>query len=1178
MKKITNANHKPKLMKIRGYLLLVFILSFFFTNAQDIVYSFDTDTEDWINIGGTTVVTQSEGNLSVAGDIGNFGGTRLNAQIDLVGSEYTTVELEIKNSTDINTFQLLSFLSGGSNMGSAGKTDFDVTNDGEFQTITVDIPASPNSDGKITRLGIRSKGDPASGESFLINKLTIKSVEAVEYTYDAFVENPNFDDVNGTLGNWSMIGSGGSFAVSSDANSGSQAAEFTFDAAITASVPTLFNNYRGTIDPAVDNTESVTITWDMKYTTTDPSVDVDTQVAPRWRMNKASGGGDRITYGSYKTATKDWATYTVTRTLSNTADEDYDNIELGLNPKLGDAGVTLLIDNITTSITNTTYDGRITFTGTTDTDWNTAANWSENSVPTAEDIVAIEDVANAPVISGTTGVTIKNLIISGSDGLTIDSGGSLIVTGTSDGKINYNRSLPTSNWYLVSSPVEGETIQNLISNNSFEVGGGDKIGLSSYDTSTDNWSYSLSSSTGTISSGSGYSVNLSEAIEDVSYNFNGDLEGWTSSGAGTLSVSATELNLDGDIGGFTQILSPALSLNANEFNQLELVVSNTTNISNGLRIVNYETGNSASADGGLTNFTLNTDGAEQTILIDIPATPAANSGVITQLGIQFRGNPAAGEYIKLNSVTIKASPQSSYDNGFGQNPNFDDVSGTLGNWSMTGSGGTFAVNTTGGVSGSQAAEFTFDAAIPSGFPTLYNNYRSPVTPVLNSSENVTVSWDMKYTDNPTNEQVQVAPRWRMNMASGGTGDRTGYGENRDATDSWASYTMTAPISNFEGETYDDIELGMSVKLGATGVKVLIDNITTTFSSASGRSSSPGNISFSGTMKTDDTSISLNMSGNGYNLIGNPYPSYINSGNILSNSTAALTEQTLWIWNEANDSYDTKVTVDEFIISPGQGFFVKSNGTEGNVLIAESDQSHESTDTFQKTGSKAEVYLRLSDDSNNKEAKLYYIEGANTSFDNGYDGAIFGAVENKFSIYTHLVSDSDGRDYAIQSLPDNNYENMVIPIGVNAVSGTEINISATTKNFPSEINIYIEDKEDNSFTLLDGSSSLTRNLSTDLKGIGRFYLHTTSSVLNTGKVALNNNISIYTSSRENLRIVGVQNGTTKVRLYNVLGKQLLNTSFEGNGVNNIALPNFNRGAYIVQLETESGIVNKKIILE
>ena len=491
---------------------------------------------------------------------------------------------------------------------------------------------------------------------------------------------------------------------------------------------------------------------------------------------------------------------------------------------------------------------------------------------------------------------------------------------------------------------------------------------------------------------------------------------------------------------------------------------------------------------------------------------------------------------------------------------------------MTGSGGTFAVNPTGGVSGSQAAEFTFDAAIPSGFPTLYNNYRSPITPVVTSSENVTVSWDMKYTDNPTNEQVQVAPRWRMNTASGGSGDRAGYGENRDATASWSSYTMTAPISNTVGETYDDIELGMSVKLGAAGVKVLIDNITTTFSS--------GNFSFSGTMKTEDTNIPLVTSGNGFNLVGNPYPSYINSGNILSNSDASIVTQTLWIWNEVTNNYDTKVTLNDFKISPGQGFFVQSNGSEGNVLVAETDQSHELVDTFQKTDSMSEVSVGLSNGSINKEAKLYYLDGATNGFDNGYDGPMFGAVENKFAIYTHLVSDSDGRDYAIQSLPDNNYENMVIPIGVNAVSGTEINISAATKNFPIGINIYLEDKEDNSFTLLDSSSNLTKNISTDLNGIGRFYLHTTSSVLSNDKVLNNiNNISIYTSSRENLRIVGVQNGATKVRLYNVLGKQVLNTSFEGNGVNDIELPkNLNNGIYIVQLETETGTLNKKIILD
>jgi len=346
-------------------------------------------------------------------------------------------------------------------------------------------------------------------------------------------------------------------------------------------------------------------------------------------------------------------------------------------------------------------------------------------------------------------------------------------------------------------------------------------------------------------------------------------------------------------------------------------------------------------------------------------------------------------------------------------------------------------------------------------------------------------------------------------------------------------------------------------------------------------SSIGSVAFSGSINTNDLEIALVASGNGFRLIGNPYLSPINSASILARSENALETKTIWIWDQSANSgagaYLTKVEADNWNIAPAQGFFVQADTDAGNVLMEATDRTHTNSG-FKRTAARPEIYLNLSDGVTSREAKIYYIEGTTTGFDNGYDGPMFGGVANEFAIYSHRVANGSGRDLAVQSLPDNNYENMVIPIGVNAVSGTEIMISATTKNFPSGKNIYIEDKEDNSFTLLDGSSSLTRILSTDLKGIGRFYLHATSGVLNTDNVALNNNISIYTSNKENLRIVGVQNGATKVRLYNLLGKQLLNTSFEGNGVNNIALPNFNRGAYIVQLETESGIVNKKIILE
>jgi hypothetical protein len=41
---------------------------------------------------------------------------------------------------------------------------------------------------------------------------------------------------------------------------------------------------------------------------------------------------------------------------------------------------------------------------------------------------------------------------------------------------------------------------------------------------------------------------------------------------------------------------------------------------------------------------------------------------------------------------------------------------------------------------------------------------------------------------------------------------------------------------------------------------------------------------------------------------------------------------------------------------------------------------------------------------------------------------------------------------------------------------------------------------------------------------------------------------------------------------------MNTSFNANGAKEISLPNLAAGIYIVQLETQSGKLNKKIVLE
>ena len=347
-----------------------------------------------------------------------------------------------------------------------------------------------------------------------------------------------------------------------------------------------------------------------------------------------------------------------------------------------------------------------------------------------------------------------------------------------------------------------------------------------------------------------------------------------------------------------------------------------------------------------------------------------------------------------------------------------------------------------------------------------------------------------------------------------------------------------------------------------------------------KASTTGTVPFTGTLHTEDAGVDIALSseGNRYNLLGNPYTSYINSATFLAN--AALSEtQTIWVYDQTlstNGSYVVKTLDEDFILAPGQGFFVRANAAGGSVNFAETNQSHTS-DTFQKT-SKTEVKIQLSVNGAIQYAKLYYLNTATTGFDVGYEGEVFGGTTNEFSIYTHLLTDNVGKKYQVQSLPNSEYESMVIPVGVKAAANKEIIISAEALNLPEDVNVFLEDKQTNTFTRLDEANSNYKiTLTEDLDGIGRFYLHTTSSVLNTDKVAINNNISIYTSSKD-LHIIGVQNGITKVSLYNILGKQILHTSFKGNGVNTIPLPNFNSGVYIVQLETETRIVNKKIILE
>ena len=253
----------------------------------------------------------------------------------------------------------------------------------------------------------------------------------------------------------------------------------------------------------------------------------------------------------------------------------------------------------------------------------------------------------------------------------------------------------------------------------------------------------------------------------------------------------------------------------------------------------------------------------------------------------------------------------------------------------------------------------------------------------------------------------------------GSGSNVGFADYNNTTEAWSYYQSgtTGSGAFTQGQ-------GHSVQLATAGDVVF----TGTFNDA------------------DAVSIAVTNNTNGFNLIGNPYLASVSVSELLgqANITDLLSELTVWLWDQSLDSYVQKNLVADLEIAPGQAFFISAK-TAGSFGITESMQSH-SADTFQRTVAKPEVELSLSNGKASRTASIYYIDGTTTGFDNGYDSSIFGGFDNDFSIYTHAVANGTGRNLGIQSLPKGEYQNMIIPVGVIAESGSSLEFSASFRKF------------------------------------------------------------------------------------------------------------------------------------
>jgi hypothetical protein len=364
-----------------------------------------------------------------------------------------------------------------------------------------------------------------------------------------------------------------------------------------------------------------------------------------------------------------------------------------------------------------------------------------------------------------------------------------------------------------------------------------------------------------------------------------------------------------------------------------------------------------------------------------------------------------------------------------------------------------------------------------------------------------------------------------------------------------------------------------------------DSNASTFTAGQGyivKRNGDGTILFNGALNIDNAGVDVAVTkaagaDKGFNLLGNPYTSSVDIATFIADNTSSLALQQVWIWTDNGNTFNAKTS--SYKLAPGQAFFVKVNAN-ATLNFSEANQSIDNGDLFGQKSAETKLKLTINNGKTHRYAEVYYLDNASQGYDAGNEGEVFNGMPDSFSLYTHLLSNNEGKNYQIQSLPNSDLEAMVVPVGVKVAENSEITFKLEASNIPSGLKVFLEDRQLGVFTQLDVENAEYKvAVTTAANGVGRFYLHTAAkSALSTDDVVALQGVSIFKSNNTTLKIAGLQQGKAAVSLFNIQGKQILTAAFEVNGVKEISLPKLATGVYVVQLTTEAGKLSRKIILE
>lgn len=363
-----------------------------------------------------------------------------------------------------------------------------------------------------------------------------------------------------------------------------------------------------------------------------------------------------------------------------------------------------------------------------------------------------------------------------------------------------------------------------------------------------------------------------------------------------------------------------------------------------------------------------------------------------------------------------------------------------------------------------------------------------------------------------------------------------------------------------------------------------DNVTIDFIGALNTGSIVKSISYTN---------SNTVNSDGFNLVGNPYPSPIDWA-AQSGWTRTNISPWMYIYSAKTSSYNyinsDGVTligsdVDKSTIVPsGQAFFVKATNTGASITFTESVKVSSTPFNFFR-GLSYKPVLKYSLSFNNEKYDEALIGFNDTT--NSHSRDISEAVKfynDKINLYS--IS-SDGAAMAIdyRPLPTNTDS---IRIAVWDYDSTNVEIGTHKLKFDSlntisNMGLFLVDKFTSITTDLRNQNIYNFNITTDANSYGnnRFLLvfDATTGISNSLK---NNIINIYPNPATNVLNIGISdakfiNEPATISIKNIVGEELLyleNNSFKN--LENIDITSLSEGVYFLTVKLNGLNVTKKFI--